>query len=260
MAISKVEYGSDVLMDLTGDTVDAAHLAEGYTAHDKSGEVVEGAARFGNGAYDVSQVTMDDGTDQLVITDATDPPPSGSVTITTNGTHDVKQYEEAVVDVPTGVDTSSDTVTVYDLYKGVTAHDANGDQITGGLIGYSAVINRNDTNCSATELVYPCPFQPKLITISLLSAVTSSSDANTVIDLMVWRLGAFGGINAATSEYYCGHSVGSYTSGKFEVLKHQTDISNDSSIFTWDGTNVHIKSPSSTYKFSTKNYRLISIK
>lgn len=158
------------------------------------------------------------------------------------------------------MDLTGDTVTAYDLYKGITAHNASGDQITGKLIGYSAVLNRNDINCSATELAYPCPFEPKLIVVSLLSAVTSSSDANTVIDLMVWRLGAFSGLSVASSEYYCGHSVGSYTNGKFQVIVHQSSIEGNTSVFSWDGTNVHIKSPSSTYKFSKRNYRLISIK
>lgn len=43
MAISKVVYGSSVLMDLTSDTVDAAHLAKGYTAHDAGGNLIVGA-------------------------------------------------------------------------------------------------------------------------------------------------------------------------------------------------------------------------
>ena len=42
MAISKVNYGANVLIDLTGDTVDAEHLAEGYTAHDKTGSPIIG--------------------------------------------------------------------------------------------------------------------------------------------------------------------------------------------------------------------------
>ena len=42
MAISKVVYGATVLVDLTSDTVDAAHLAKGYTAHDKSGNLIVG--------------------------------------------------------------------------------------------------------------------------------------------------------------------------------------------------------------------------
>ena len=48
MAISKVNYGSNVLMDLTGDTVDAEHLAEGYTAHDKTGAPIIGTMVSGS--------------------------------------------------------------------------------------------------------------------------------------------------------------------------------------------------------------------
>lgn len=43
MAINKVVYGATVLVDLTSDTVDAAHLAKGYTAHDAGGNLIVGA-------------------------------------------------------------------------------------------------------------------------------------------------------------------------------------------------------------------------
>lgn len=42
MGVNKVIVGSDVKLDLTADTVDAAHLLSGITAHDKSGEAVTG--------------------------------------------------------------------------------------------------------------------------------------------------------------------------------------------------------------------------
>ena len=42
MAISKVVYGTTVLVDLTSDTVDAAHLAKGCTAHDAGGNLIVG--------------------------------------------------------------------------------------------------------------------------------------------------------------------------------------------------------------------------
>ena len=42
MAISKVVYGTKTLVDLTSDTVDAAHLAKGYTAHDAAGNPISG--------------------------------------------------------------------------------------------------------------------------------------------------------------------------------------------------------------------------
>ncbi len=40
---NKVISFGQVLIDLTSDTVDAAHLLEGYTAHDKSGAVITGS-------------------------------------------------------------------------------------------------------------------------------------------------------------------------------------------------------------------------
>lgn len=42
MAINKVVYGSNTLIDLTADTVTADKLTEGYTAHDKSGALITG--------------------------------------------------------------------------------------------------------------------------------------------------------------------------------------------------------------------------
>ena len=42
MAINKVIYGGNTLIDLTGDTVTADKLVRGITAHDKSGAEIEG--------------------------------------------------------------------------------------------------------------------------------------------------------------------------------------------------------------------------
>lgn len=42
MAINKVVYNAQVLIDLTGDTVAADKLAKGVTAHDKSGTPITG--------------------------------------------------------------------------------------------------------------------------------------------------------------------------------------------------------------------------
>lgn len=43
---NKVVYNGDTLIDLTADTVDAAHLLEGYTAHAKSGAPITGTCTF----------------------------------------------------------------------------------------------------------------------------------------------------------------------------------------------------------------------
>lgn len=42
MAINKVVYGTDTLLDLTSDTVTAANVVSGYTTHDKSGAQITG--------------------------------------------------------------------------------------------------------------------------------------------------------------------------------------------------------------------------
>lgn len=41
-AINKVEYGDTTLIDLTSDTVEPSNLLKGTTAHDRSGELIEG--------------------------------------------------------------------------------------------------------------------------------------------------------------------------------------------------------------------------
>ena len=46
MAINKVVYGGESLIDLTGDTVTADKLLSGITAHGKDGELVTGACTF----------------------------------------------------------------------------------------------------------------------------------------------------------------------------------------------------------------------
>ena len=46
MAINKVIYGGETLIDLTSDTVSADKILEGSTAHDKSGALVTGTCTF----------------------------------------------------------------------------------------------------------------------------------------------------------------------------------------------------------------------
>lgn len=46
MAISKVVFGSEILIDLTADTVTADKLSQGITAHGKDGEPITGTNTF----------------------------------------------------------------------------------------------------------------------------------------------------------------------------------------------------------------------
>ena len=59
MAVSKIVYDGRALIDLTADTVTAAALLSGTTAHDKAGNAITGALTFatvytGSGAPDAS--------------------------------------------------------------------------------------------------------------------------------------------------------------------------------------------------------------
>ena len=50
MAVSKVNYGTTTLIDLTGDTVTADKLLAGYTAHGADGEAITGTYQGGSGS------------------------------------------------------------------------------------------------------------------------------------------------------------------------------------------------------------------
>lgn len=49
MGRSKVIYGGETLIDLTNDTVAPSVLLQGYTAHDKAGELITGIMSGGSG-------------------------------------------------------------------------------------------------------------------------------------------------------------------------------------------------------------------
>lgn len=53
--VNKVTVNGSTILDLTSDTVDAAHLLSGYTAHDASGAPITGIATSGGGAVTQDQ-------------------------------------------------------------------------------------------------------------------------------------------------------------------------------------------------------------
>lgn len=56
---NKIIYGGDVLIDLTSDTVTAADLAYGKTAHDKSGAPITGANTYDADTSDATAVAAE---------------------------------------------------------------------------------------------------------------------------------------------------------------------------------------------------------
>lgn len=56
MANAKVIFGSEVLIDLTNDTVEASKVLDGYTFHDHTGEEVEGTCAYDADTSDATAV------------------------------------------------------------------------------------------------------------------------------------------------------------------------------------------------------------
>lgn len=54
MAKNKIIFGGEVLIDLTADTVTQQKLLKGVTAHDKSGEIIEGSCEFDSDTSDAT--------------------------------------------------------------------------------------------------------------------------------------------------------------------------------------------------------------
>ena len=54
MGKNKIIYGGNVLIDLTADTVSADKLLSGITAHDKSGEIIEGSCTYDSDTQDAT--------------------------------------------------------------------------------------------------------------------------------------------------------------------------------------------------------------
>lgn len=54
MAISKIVYGGNVLIDLTGDTIKPDKLLKGYTAHGADGEVINGTCEYDANTQDAT--------------------------------------------------------------------------------------------------------------------------------------------------------------------------------------------------------------
>ena len=94
MAVNRVDYGGNTLIDLTADTVTAATLLQGHTAHGKDGEMIIGAFNpEGENLsptpwkeIEVGTITPDTATSQLV-TDPSKGTPMGLILslINTNG-------------------------------------------------------------------------------------------------------------------------------------------------------------------------------
>lgn len=150
MAVSKVVYGGNTLIDLTGDTVAADKLLSGYTAHDAAGNAITGTATAGGGGLPAeivagdTPVLMDSGSYQASGTSLAN---SGlSITLPIAGTYRIKwtvaggggsSYSIKSQIYKNGTAQGSTITTTYAQACSIDLTCAAGDVITLYFAGYS---------------------------------------------------------------------------------------------------------------------------
>lgn len=156
--VNKVVYGTTTIIDISDSTVDASHLAEGYTAYDKSGAKITGELSGGSTIIR-DELDSHGGTIRHITTGET---VEGTVTITTNGTHDVGNYASALVDVDTEPtlqaksvsytpteSAQSETVTASSGYDGLSSVEVSVGAISNTYVG-SGITRRSSSDLAVS--------------------------------------------------------------------------------------------------------------
>ena len=138
MAINKVVYGGNTLVDLTGDTVSAADVVSGKTFHLPNGEQATGTL----------------GCQILEFTLSTHK--STNVTIGTLSDEAYSHIDDVNFSVSM-INTSMDNIVVYDDFRVLAQNNPNAPTISGGYPVYGCA-NRKTGEVNVQHL--PCYYPP----------------------------------------------------------------------------------------------------
>ena len=173
MGVNKVVFGGETKIDLTGDTVTPQTLAEGYTAHDRSGEPIVGTMQSGGGGGVTSWNDLTDRPFYETVTAA-----GYNYEIDLDDPNYVSGYFNIGEDVPAKFYRVGDPLTAVQLLGAVGAVDNgettethviesnyieeitdNGDTVglfVAGDMPYCLVINNANTTIDYTGTVFGC--------------------------------------------------------------------------------------------------------
>lgn len=237
MAVNKVEYGGDTLIDITDTTAIASDVNSGKYFYTADGVKRQGTMA-NNGALGTTILNINT-TSKTIPAGYTS---GGTVKISTTNLTAANIKDGVSIMGVTGSFTDDGNVGQYDVVDEKIAYAA-GSKVTGkyACIGTGTQYNCNSSGCSTTSLVVPCEFKPTAIAIVLNSGTYTT---NRII--AVW----------GTSSAIVYHTKTSSSVARTQVT------SSISSYWSWSSSTnkVTIKSASGSYLWGGNNYRVFLFK
>lgn len=190
--VNKVQFvrngTTETLIDLTSDTVSASTLAQGYTAHDATGALITGTLAEGTHGGTVWQ---DENGYVHVSDEAWEGMPSGTISISSNGTVDVSAYASASVSVQPNLQTAtksytpsetaqSETITADSSHDGLSSVSVSVGAISSNYVG-SGVPRKSssDLTASGATVTAPAGYYAEAATKSVSSMTLPTSTSGS---------------------------------------------------------------------------------